>query len=302
MKTAFIFPAFITEFLGTELSILEKLSAGFPEYLTRASKITGEDYTHFSTEDPAFTENELRSQIISYTFGCCLSDTLISKGLWPDSLAGYSMGLYAALYAGKAIGFDEGVKLIEQAFYLSKKKIDSADAGMGSVIGLTTIEIEEIIHETTLEAEIANINSKHAHLVTGRMEDIKRLLERSRETGALHVALLPVNIPYHSRLLAETHNDFRRFISDNIAIQASKYTIISSIDQRQFTSPEEISRELTNNLFQKLNWQATFETMLEQGVRQFVECGAGKSLHNISRFMPGDFKVYPMHKVKALIT
>ncbi len=302
MKTAFIFPAFITEYLGNELAILEKLSAVFPEYLLRSSKATGENYINFSVNDPSFTEDELRSQIISYTFSCCLADTLISKGLKPDFLAGYSMGLYAALYAGKAIGFNEGVRLIEQAFLISKQKISGTDAGMGSVIGLTTGEIDEIIGKEVLEVDIANTNSKYAHLVTGRMEDVNRLLETARETGALHVSLLPVKTPYHSRLLAETQHEFRQFINDKVTIRESGYPVISSRDQRQFTSPEEISREFTHNLFQKLDWHTTFKTMLLQDVQHFVECGAGKSLYNISRFVPGDFKVYPMHKIQTLIT
>ncbi len=68
MKTAFIFPAFISEYIGNETHILETFTSNFNLYLQEASKITADDFEQFSQEDPAYTEDELRSQIISYIF------------------------------------------------------------------------------------------------------------------------------------------------------------------------------------------------------------------------------------------
>jgi [acyl-carrier-protein] S-malonyltransferase len=301
MKTAFIFPAFVTEYLGNELDILDELSAQLPKYLTKASELTGDDYENFSPDNPEFIEHELRSQIISYTIGCCLSDALAAKKLLPDIMAGYSMGFYAALYTGKAIGFEEGIRLIKQAYLFARKVTEGIKTGMGSVIGLTAAEIQHIINDHQLKVDIANINSLHAHLVSGRLEDLKELLSLAEETGALHVTRLLVETPYHSPLLADTQEVFGQYIKEHIAVGKSEYPLVSAIDQRIFSTSDEIIKELTNNLFQKLNWQATFETILEKNVHQFVECGAGKSLHNISRFVSGDFKVYPMNKVKKLL-
>ena len=301
MKTAFIFPAFVTEYLGNELALLNDLSADFPKYLTKASELTGGNYENFSPNKPEFIEHELSSQIISYTIGCCLSDALAAKKLTPDVMAGYSMGLYAALYAGKAIQFEEGIRLIERAYLLAQKAAEGFKTGMGSVIGLTVDEIQSIIDGHGLNIDIANINSRHAHLISGPLDDLQQLLFLAEETGALHVTRLLVETPYHSQLLTGTQEAFGQFIKEEINVGNAQYPLISSIDQREFFSAEEIIKELTDNLFKRLNWQATFETLLHKGVQQFVECGAGKSLHNISRFVPGDFKVYPMNKVIKLL-
>jgi [acyl-carrier-protein] S-malonyltransferase len=301
MKTAFIFPAFVSEYIGTEMKVLDSLSSHFQKYLLAASKITGDDFSSFALENTAFTEDELRSQLISYIFSCSLSDVLFHRGLKPDILAGYSMGLYAALYAGGVIDFGSGIRLIKEAFHISKSVINGIDSGMGSIIGLSLSEIEDIIKTNALKAEIANTNSIHSHLVTGETIAVKQLLDISRETGALNVSLLNVKIPYHSRLLASTQKQFQQFILDEIELNKPKYIIISSIDQRLLNSSREISRELTNNLFQRINWMDSFEQMLQHGVSRFVECGAGKSLQKISRFMPGDFTVYPMNKVDKLL-
>ena len=302
MKTAFIFPAFVSEYIGTEIKVLDSLSSHFQQYLLAASKTTGDDFSSFSLENTAFTEDELRSQLISYIFSCSLSDVLIQRGLKPDILAGYSMGLYAALFTGGVIDFDSGIRLIKEAFHISKSVIKDIDSGMGSIIGLTLNEIEGIIKTNELKAEIANTNSVHSHLITGETIAVKRLLDISRETGALNVSLLNVKTPYHSRLLAPTQKQFHQFISDEIELKQSKCTILSSINQKMLESPLEISSELTNNLFKRINWMHSFEQMLQLGVSRFIECGAGKSLQKISRFVPGDFKVYPINKLGKLLT
>ena len=297
MKTAFIFPAFISEYSGNEIQILDSFSSNFQQNLTTASKITGINFEKFSLEDKAYTEDELRSQLISYIFSCSLSDVLINRGLKPEILAGYSMGLYAALYTGGVIDFKEGIRLINQAFNISKSVINGIDSGMGSIIGLTQKEIDEIITAHRLESEIANSNSIHSHLITGQLEAVNRLLNIARKTGALNVSLLNVKTPYHSQLLIETGREFQQFITNHIQLKKSNYPIISSIDQRMLASPDEINTELINNLFERINWMASFDKLLNLGVKQFIECGAGKSLQKISRFIPGDFRIYPMNKV-----
>jgi [acyl-carrier-protein] S-malonyltransferase len=301
MKTAFIFPAFVSEYIGTEIQVLDTFSSHFQQYLQDTSTITGDDLTIFSLENAVFIEDELRSQLISYIFSCSLSDVLIHRGLKPDILAGYSMGLYAALYTGGVIDFGSGIRLIKVSFHISKTVINGVDSGMGSIIGLTLNEIENIIKTNALKAEIANTNSVHSHLVTGETTAVKRLLDISRETGALNVSLLNVKTPYHSRLLADTQNQFHQFILEEIELKQSKYPVLSSINQQLLESPLEISSELTNNLFKRINWMHSFEQMLLHGVSRFIECGAGKSLQKISRFMPGDFTVYPMNKVGKLL-
>ena len=300
MKTAFIFPAFISEFLGNEIQLLDSFSSNLHNFLKAASEITGDNYTNISLDDILYTEDELRSQVITYIFSCSLSDVLLIKDLKPDIIAGYSMGLYATLYTGEAIKFEEGVKLIRQAYLISRSVIGNIGSAMGSIIGLTLSEVDSIIKEHKLEAEIANTNSIHSHLVTGSIDSVDKLLSLARETGALNISLLKVSTPYHSRLLKATKEEFQKFILQEIDIRPSRFPIISSINQKTISTPDQIRDELINNLFTRINWYETFNKICSLGVSQFVECGAGKSLHKIGRFMPGDFTIYPMNRVNKL--
>lgn len=110
-----------------------------------------------------------------------------------------------------------------------------------------------------------------------------------------------VKTPYHASLLKKTNILFTDYISDKIELKRSAYPILSSIDQRLIESPADIQKELVENLSGKINWMGSFNKMLQLGVKQFIECGAGNSLKKISRFQPGDFTVYPMNKVGKLL-
>jgi [acyl-carrier-protein] S-malonyltransferase len=300
MKTAFIFPAFISEFLGNEIQLLDSFSSNLYGYLDEASVITGDDYSNISLDDIRFTEDELRSQLITYIFSCSLSDVLLKKDIQPDIMAGYSMGLYATLFTGGSISFEQGVELINKAFLISKSAIGHIQSAMGSIIGLTSNEIEELIIQRKSTVEIANTNSVHSHLVTGPETDVHKLLDNARELGALNVSLLRVSTPYHSRMLKSTENEFREYIVQKMKIKASRFPIVSSIDQQLLTSPDQICDELIKNLYTRINWMATFSKLRALGIDQFIECGAGKSLHKIGRFISGEFTIYPMNKVSNL--
>jgi len=245
MKVAFIFPAFVSEYIGNEVQIMNALSNKFQENLKKASVTSGVDFEQFHLENTAFTKDELRVQIISYIFSCSLSDELIARGIKPDILAGYSMGLYAALYTGGVITFEEGIHLIDRAYKISKSAIEGIDAGMGSIIGLKAQEIEEIIKKDHLEAEIANTNSIHSLLVTGRFEAVSSLLDMARDAGALHVSKLNVSTPYHASLLKDTYKPFNECISKQIKLKKSNYPILSSIDQRKVEFPDDIQKDLS---------------------------------------------------------
>lgn len=300
MKTAFIFPAFISEYLGNEIQLLESFSGNLPHLLQIASDITEDDYNNISIDDVLYTEDELRSQVITYIFSCCLSDVLIRKGIKPDLMAGYSMGLYAALYTGKAISFDEGIKLIKEAFLISRSVIGKINSAMGSIIGLTFKEIDAIIQENELQVEIANTNSVHSHLVTGPKEEVDTLLTKAQEIGALNISLLKVSTPYHSELLKPTKENFQNYIQNKIDLKSNQFPIVSSINQAVVNTADQISNELVKNLFTRINWMETFNRMFALGIKQFIECGAGKSLYKIGRFIPGEFTIYPMNKVSKL--
>lgn len=300
MKTAFIFPAFVPEYLGNEPQLLNAYSNTFETLLNRAAAQVDPGLADFSISTNNFAEEELRSQLISYVFSCSMVQVLREQKVQPDFISGYSMGLYAALYCGNAITFEEGLWLIQEAYTLMQSCLTERPAGMGSIIGLTKKEIEALIKEYA-QIEIVNINGTHSYLISGLCKDIETVLDLARKEGAISTTMLRVHTPYHSKWVRGAAIPLRDFIQNKIDIQPSDYVLFSCINGRCLQQKDEIMDEIILNTHQHIDWQSCFHQMLAYNISRFIECGAGKSLYNIGRFFDGEFTIFPINKLNKLL-
>lgn len=296
MKTAFIFPAFITDYTEKEVDFLISNGININTYIEKVSSIVERDLHPFSYESGFYKNDELLSQIIAYLFGCAISDSLRIKSIEPNYVSGYSMGIYAALYAAKSISIEEGVNLIVNAYKIVQELSKTGNYGMAAVIGLSIEDIGQLINSNRLEVEIININNKHSIVVAGMKPDIKSFMNLAQNEGAMSVAELIVNTPYHSKYLLNYSGPFKDFIK-SVNIQDAKTPIVSTHNQKLCVSSEQIKEDLVHNLTEKINWFKTMQKLIEMDVNTFYESGAGKDLTKIARFIDGDYKIKSIYRI-----
>ena len=294
-KSAILFPAFITDYTQKELDILSSHGINFNAYVNIASDNLGIILPEFSYHSNEYRNDELLAQIIAYLFSCAFSDILKNKDSNPDFVAGYSMGIYAGLYAAGSISLEDGIKIIYNAFKLVNELSCSGEYGMGGIIGLNQDDINEIIGKSELEVEIINTNSEFSHVIAGIKTDVEKVLEAAKIEGALNAIPLNVKTPYHSRFLHVFESRFSAFLK-TIDVKVPQFPLVSTYDQRIIDSVEEIRNELIYNLTAKISWYKTMQQLLNNGVNEFYECGAGKDLSKIARFIEGDFKFVSLAK------
>lgn len=293
-KTAFVFPAFITEFTKKELDFLSENSIDFNNYLQRVSIALEIDMPEFSYLSNNYN-NELKSQLLAYLFSCAFYDILEQKGIKPQFVSGYSMGIYASLYASKSISLEEGAKFIYTAYNIFSELAETKKFSMGAIIGLTVKDIEYLIEKNAPNTEIINVNNEHSLVVAGKRIDVDLILEKAKEEGAMSSIKLTVNTPYHSKYLLKYSESFKKYIN-TIQICDAEIPIISTYDQREIVKVSEIKSELLFNLTSKINWYKTMHKLLKEGVSIIYECGAGKDLKKISRFIKGNYKMNSIYK------
>lgn len=294
-KKAYIFPAFITEFTGKEISFLEDYDVDINKYLSDISSSLNIELPKFSYEHEFYKE-ELNSQLIAYCFSCAFSDILKSKQIIPDYIAGYSMGIYASLYASGSISFIQGVQIIFKAYNMVKTLSEKTLYGMGAVVGLTYSELNELILENNYNLEIINTNNEHSLVIAGKRKDLKELLNTAKNEGAFSTGELTVNTPYHSRFIKQFTDPFKSYL-DQVNISDGNIPIISTYDQRQVSEMSDIKSELVLNLTETINWQKTMLKLIDLGVEEMCECGAGNDLKKISRFIKGNYKIKSVYKI-----
>lgn len=142
----FIYPAFINEFSDQEVSNYKELGIDIDSYLNHASELLNQDFSVEAITKNNFPYNELSPQVLAYCLSCSVTDFLKNKLGNPSIIAGYSMGLYAALYCGNAITFQNGLIIIKAAFELMKESAGDNKYGVATIVGLDRADINKILN------------------------------------------------------------------------------------------------------------------------------------------------------------
>jgi [acyl-carrier-protein] S-malonyltransferase len=289
-NTCFLFPAFVLKYQGNEMHIINSFGTDFYEKLKQISEICDTNLTDFDITQKNYLDNELKNQLITYVFSCCYSDILHSGNIYPDNVAGLSMGIYAALYSSKSISFEDGALLIDRIYILLQQITKDNSFAMMNVVGLSEDDLLSLTDAHHLQTEIVIRNGNFSFILSGKQSDTEKLNELVRPEGALYSNIFPVSIPYHSSFL----RDFERIGESgfsNITIHEPSCKIYSAVSQKFVHSSGDIRSEIIKNLVQPVNWQQAMQKLNTENRTVFYECGPGNSMTKIAGFLDGDYRV-----------
>lgn len=284
---AFIFPAFVSEYADDPVHHLSGFAEYFHKSLHQAAGLVSRDLANFNFRTNTFLEDELKTQFITYIYSCALSSYLKDKGITSDYCAGYSMGIYAALFHAEVVSFRDGLELISRAFRSIQSVTRCAPFSMGTIIGLNREDVLQILKQTGNHVEITNQNSICSFVLGGPEEDINKTLEMAKSEGALSTRVIPVSDPYHTTYINPPGAD-HRMIMNGMHFNDPAIPVVSLIDRKIIRDEQSLHDEVIRNLYTPMNWYKTQLFLQEKGVTVFIECGAGKGLSKNSRFIEGD--------------
>jgi len=285
-KIAFVFPAFISDYRDDPSKTVPRFDELFREYLSRAAEYTDKELLAFDRDSNPMLGDELRNQYISYIYGCVSARILMDSGNMPSMLAGYSMGIYAALHTAGSISFETGLSFIGQAYHSIRKFLPDNNYAMCGVIGLSENDIRAIALDRNLSLVIVNRNSNFSFILAGSSFHINVFMLKAKEEGALHVRSLGVSIPYHTDLLAEAAVELSGAVL-KAEIHSPVIPLISVLEQDIITDAVRAGTEVVNNIHKPFNWLGTQLKMHDSGIEVFTECGPSQALRKNSKFIPG---------------
>jgi [acyl-carrier-protein] S-malonyltransferase len=297
---SFIYPAFVTEFIGTEVETLVQSGEDIQGLLVKASEICLIDLSDFNIHENPLLGDELKIQYMTYIFSCAVSSLLKKRGIKPISSAGYSMGIYAALENADCITFEDGLRLIGQAYQYIRESLAPGKYTMGVTGGLEEADVKELLLKYAPGTRIINSNSPFSFVFSGPKVEIELLITAARDEGALQARVMGVTVPYHSHHLDLAAFGFRNFV-ESLSISAPNTNIISSVTQNEIALVSDVRNELVNNLNHSFNWFKTINCLLKKGANTFIECGAGDSLTRIAKFIEGDFKTLNLKNISQFL-
>jgi len=207
--------------------------------------------------------------------------------------AGLSLGEYTALAVAGSLSLDAALTLVERrALYMEEAAKENAGK-MAAVIGLEKDKISDICRNTGVE--IANYNSPQQIVITGHAKMVEAASERIKKAGAKTVIPLEVSGAFHSSLMKSAADKFLEDLGD-VTIEIPEFPVISNVDATPTTNPDHIRKNLADQITSPVQWTATVEAILQEGVEDFIEIGPGKVLSGLIRRISDKAKVHNIER------
>ncbi len=201
------------------------------------------------------------------------------------TLAGHSLGEYAALYFANSLIFEDMLRVVKFRGEAMSIVSDPARYMMYAILKKEDQIIDNSIFGNGVY--LANMNSDKQVVICG----LREKLENFKEKYALG-KYIPLNVsaPFHSELMIESSNLFQNKISD-ILFNDVDTDVISNhmLVNYKNISKTEYPNQLKTQIHSPVMWSDTIKKIISMNVDTFIEIGPKKTLLNfISRDFSGE--------------
>lgn len=220
----------------------------------------------------------LAADVAMWRVWCELSEI---RPLW---CAGHSLGEYSALVCSNAMRFEESIALVAERGRLMQEAVPVGIGAMAAIIGLSDDLVIKACMDSA-ENEIVsavNFNSPGQVVIAGHDAAVERAMSAAKEAGAKRALKLPVSVPSHCQLMASAAEKLAEKLQA-IKIDTPDMTIVHNVDIASHDVADNIRGALKEQLFKPVRWVETIQSMSDQGVTDFVECGPGKVLMGLNK-------------------
>ena len=230
-----------------------------------------EDLTQTKVTQPAvFLESIVRAKVAGTAFQ-------------PAAVAGHSLGEFTALCAVGALSFEAALLLVNKRAFEMQKACELEDGTMAAVLGLEDAAVEDVCNSIDNEIVVAaNYNSPGQLVISGSRRGIEIAVEKLTALGAKRVLILPVGGAFHSPLMKPAQDELEQAINEANFLKPI-CPVYQNVHGKPVTDPEEIRKNLVAQLTSPVRWTKTIESMISDGITEFVEVGASAVLRGMIR-------------------
>lgn len=297
MRYALLFPGQASQHVGMGAE-LRAASAAAEEVFALADRATGLPIAAACREGPLelLTRTEYaQPAVIAASLAALrvLRERLATAGKWlaPAFCAGHSVGELAALSAAGALSEEQALRLVARRSRHMAAACEAVDSTMAAVLGADLAALESACRSaaeaTGTLLQVANLNAPDQLVVSGHRAAVDWLAERARALGLRRVVPLKVAGAFHSGYVRGAAVAFARDVAD-VPITQPAVPVVLNQTATPTTDPDEIRRELSEQIASPVRWSASLDVMAAAGCRLFVEVGPGQVLAGlVKRSVPG---------------
>ena len=205
--------------------------------------------------------------------------------------AGHSLGEYSALSCAGYLNFSETIKILRIRGDAMQNSVPKGQGGMVAVLGSKVEIIEKILknNEQNLSAQIANDNSEGQIVLSGKTDDLDRLILILKDNSIKNIKL-PVSAPFHCNLMNKATNIMNDELN-KLNFKESENKLISNVTANKISNTTELKELLVKQIENRVRWRESVINMIDSGVKHFIEIGPGKVLSGLVKRISKEVKI-----------
>jgi len=214
--------------------------------------------------------------------------------------AGHSLGEYSALSCAGYLNFSDTLKILRIRGDAMQNSVPKGEGGMVAVLGSTVEIIEKILkdNEQNLNVQIANDNSEGQIVLSGKTNDLDKLILILKENTIKNIKL-PVSAPFHCSLMNKATSIMSdelnklEFIDGNIKL-------ISNVTANEISNTVELKDLLIKQIENRVRWRESVVNMINSDVNHFIEIGPGKVLSGLVKRISKEVKIDTINNLRDI--
>ena len=205
--------------------------------------------------------------------------------------AGHSLGEYSALACAKYLDFTDTLKILRIRGEAMQNSVPKGQGGMVAVLGSNIEVIEKIlsVNKKIFKAQIANDNSEGQIVLSGKIDDLEKLIQTLKENSIKNIKL-PVSAPFHCDLMINATTIMTDELN-KLNFKSGQNKLISNVTANEIKDLNELKSLLIKQIENRVRWRESVINMMKNNVNHFIEIGPGKVVSGLVKRINRDVKI-----------
>ena len=278
------------------------LAAAFPEAkrtFEEADEVLGYALTRVAWEGPEAQLTETRNAQPAILTHSLAVWRVVAEQVGPVAVAaGHSLGEFSAHAASGALRMEDALRTVRRRAELMHRSGVERPGTMAALLGVEDAVAVQLCRDASSGGEqcvAANFNAPGQVVISGDVAAVQRAVELATGAGAKALPL-SVSGAFHSPLMESAEAGLAAEL-ETVELLEGAFGVVSNVTGGVERERGRIRTLLIEQLTSPVRWTTCVHTMLESGVRRFLEPGPGKVLTGLLRRIDREAKSTPLGTV-----